>query len=67
MTPIAFGTYSNGRVKLDGPVDWPEGSEVEVTPLSEQDAALLHLPGSREKLIARLIEDRILQSKLGDR
>ncbi len=32
---IVHGTFRNGRVELDEPVDWPDGSRVEVSAESE--------------------------------
>ena len=32
-----FGTYENGRVKLDAPVDWSDGSRVVVQPTAADD------------------------------
>jgi hypothetical protein len=34
----ATATFRNGRVELKESVDWPDGTEVEVTPLSTADA-----------------------------
>ena len=31
MNDTTTGTYCGGQIRLRGPVDWPEGAEVEVT------------------------------------
>jgi predicted DNA-binding antitoxin AbrB/MazE fold protein len=40
-----FGTYENGSVKLDAPVDWSEGSRVVVQPTEAEDEQI----GMREE------------------
>jgi hypothetical protein len=57
MDPI-FGTYHDGRVELDAPVDWPEGARLAVFPASESiglDEALWDdSPEARAALAARI-------------
>lgn len=32
-------TFSNGQFNLEGPVDWPDGTPVQITPLVSADQA----------------------------
>lgn len=52
------GTYRDGRVELDSPVDWPNGSRVALFPenghVGLQEADWLDSPQSRAALLARI-------------
>lgn len=52
----ARGTYQNGRVSLDAPVDWVEGARVTVCPADEplglSEADWPDTPEARERLLA---------------
>lgn len=52
------GTYREGRVDLDGAVDWPDGSRVSVIPalraVGLREAEWADTPENRAVLLARL-------------
>ena len=35
--PTVHGTVKNGKIVVDAPADWPEGTEVEVRPAVDDD------------------------------
>jgi hypothetical protein len=57
------GTYTNGRIVLEAPADWPEGCPVLVEPLPQQTTVGIReedWPDTPEKIAAHLaLMDRI--------
>lgn len=59
MSPIN-GTYKQGRVTLDGPVDWPDGVRVRIEPSPEEahlglsEADWPNTPEGIAQLLARM-------------
>ena len=62
----ASGTYRDGRIVLDSPVDWPEGSRVTIVPahagIGLKEADWPDSPDTRAALLSRL--DAILPLEL---
>lgn len=61
------GTYENGRVRLDLPVDWPEGTPLHVTPMAPVDDSLEldgHVIVVGFGLAGRCVADLLDQAKL---
>ena len=45
-----MATFHDGRLELSGPVDWPDGITVQVTPFEKIDAPALNTPASRSAM-----------------
>ncbi len=51
MSALLKGVVRNGRVELDGPIDWPDGTEVVVASSGETQGDGVMTPAEIERLL----------------